>query len=83
MELGIRLIGIGQAPVHRYWDELLEQIQTGELDPTIMLTHRIDLEDLPKGYKMFNDKTDHMMKVFVQTKFSEPPAAGTPALTKL
>lgn len=83
MELGIRLIGIGQAPVHRYWEELLNQIRTGELDPTIMLTHRIDLEDVPKAYKMFNDKADHMMKVFVQTKFSEPPAHGTPALTKL
>jgi len=83
MELGIRVIGNGQAPVQKYWEELLKQIQSGQLDPTIMLSHRIELEDVAKAYRVFDAKEDGMMKVFVQTKFSDKPATGTPALTKL
>lgn len=85
MERGIRLIGNGQAPVHKYWVELLEMIQSGELDPTIMLSHRVDLKDMDKLYRKFDkrDEKDEIMKVFVQTKWSGPPAAGTPELAKL
>jgi threonine dehydrogenase-like Zn-dependent dehydrogenase len=82
MELGIRVIGNGQAPVHKYWKELLAQIQSGELDPTMMLSHRIDIEDVAKAYRIFDAKEDGMMKVFVQTKFSSPLAKGTPALKR-
>ncbi len=36
MEKGIRLIGNGQAPVHKWWEELLnEWIIPGKLDPTL------------------------------------------------
>ena len=81
MQRGIRLIGNGQAPVHKYWKELLQKIQTGELDPTQMLSHRVRMEDLDKVYYKFDAKEDGMQKVFVQTKFSFPRAPGTPELT--
>lgn len=36
MEKGVRLIGNGQAPVHLYWKEILEDyILTGKFDPTL------------------------------------------------
>lgn len=84
MQLGIRIIGNGQAPVHKYWDELLQQIRDGKLDPTIMLSHRVALEDIDKVYRKFDARKpeDSLMKVFVQTKFSDPPARGTPTLTR-
>lgn len=82
MQRGIRLIGNGQAPVHKYWEELLEKIKTGELDPVQMISHRVRLEDLDKVYYKFDNKEDGMQKVFVETKFSHPRAAGTPELTK-
>lgn len=81
MERGIRLIGNGQAPVHKYWGELLEMIQRGELDPAQMLSHRVRLEDLDKVYYKFEKKEDGMQKVFVETKFSFPRDPSTPALT--
>lgn len=81
MERGIRLIGNGQAPVHRYWEDLLKRIQTGEIDPLRMLSHRVRLEDIDKVYHKFDNKEDNMQKVFVQTRFSGPPAPGSPALT--
>lgn len=82
MERGIRFIGNGQAPVHLYWEDLLKRIQSGEIDPLKMVTHRVDMEDLAKVYYKFDKKEDHMQKVYVQTKFSAPPCAGSPALTR-
>ncbi|KAK3317123.1 chaperonin 10-like protein [Cercophora scortea] len=82
MQRGIRLIGNGQAPVHKYWEDLLQKIRTGELDPTQMISHRVRMEDMDKVYYKFDAKDDSMQKVFVETKFSFPRAEGTPELTK-
>ncbi|MCJ1403062.1 hypothetical protein MMC11_006285 [Xylographa trunciseda] len=81
MERGVRLIGNGQAPVHLYWEKLLSMIQEGKTDPLMMLSHRVDVSELDTVYDIFNKRGDHMQKVFVQTKFSDPAAPGTPALT--
>lgn len=81
MERGVRLIGNGQAPVHLYWDQLLKEIQQNKIDPLKMVSHRVRLEDLEEVYKRFNAREEGMQKVFVATKFSDPPAPGTPQLT--
>jgi threonine dehydrogenase-like Zn-dependent dehydrogenase len=81
MQRGIRLIGNGQAPVHLYWEELMDMIVKGELDPLQMVSHRVRLDDLGTVYKKFRDHEDQMQKVFVQTKFSGPKAEGSPELT--
>ena len=82
MERGIRLIGNGQAPVHKYWEQLLQMIRDGKTDPGIMLSHRLDLQDMVKIYAEFDKRGSNLQKVFVQTKFSDPPAKGTPELTR-
>jgi threonine dehydrogenase-like Zn-dependent dehydrogenase len=82
MERGIRLIGNGQAPVHKYWEDLLKKIQSGELDPMQMVSHRVRVEDLDKVYYKFDKREDAMQKVFVETKFSLPAYPGSPPLTK-
>jgi threonine dehydrogenase-like Zn-dependent dehydrogenase len=81
MERGVRLIGNGQAPVQMYWEELLGMVQKGELDPLEMVTHRVKLEELAEVYGRFDLKEEGMQKVFVETRFSKPPAPGSPALT--
>jgi len=85
MERGIRFIGNGQAPVHKYWEHLLKMIQTGELDPTVMITHRIPIEDVAVAYRKFDakDPKDGIVKIFVETKFSAQPSPGTPQTTRL
>ncbi|KAI1428699.1 GroES-like protein [Xylaria sp. FL1777] len=82
MERGIRLIGNGQAPVHKYWEELLQQIQTGDLDPLQIISHRVRVEDIDKVYYKLEKREDGMQKVFVETKFSLPACAGSPSLTR-
>ncbi|KAL8387032.1 hypothetical protein RB595_010208 [Gaeumannomyces hyphopodioides] len=81
MQRGVRLIGNGQSPVHKYWHELLERVQSNDIDPYQMLSHRVRLEDLDKVYYKFEKKEDAMQKVFVETKWSLPRAEGSPLLT--
>ena len=81
MERGIRLIGNGQAPVHLYWEKLLQMIQEGKTDPYTMLTHRVDIDEMATLYQKFDERADRIQKVFVQTRFSDPPAEGSPKLT--
>jgi threonine dehydrogenase-like Zn-dependent dehydrogenase len=83
MERGIRLIGNGQAPVHLYWEDLLKKLQDGTLDSYRMLSHRFALEDMEEVYKKYNERSEGIQKVFIQTKFSNPPAPGAPELTRL
>jgi threonine dehydrogenase-like Zn-dependent dehydrogenase len=84
MEKGIRLIGNGQAPVHLYWHEILnDYIATGKFDPTFVITHRFPLEDMPKLYAAFDERKAGLEKVFVETKFSAPPMTGCPKTTRV
>jgi len=83
MEKGITLRGTGQAPVQKYWKELLSKIESGEFDPTIILSHRFKIDEFRELYDAFDKKEMGIMKTFVQTKFSAPPAPGTPALSSL
>lgn len=82
MERGIRLIGNGQAPVHKYWESLLKMIQEKQIHPSKMVTHRVSLEDLDKVYYKFEAKEDGMQKVFVETKWSFPASENSPPLTR-
>jgi threonine dehydrogenase-like Zn-dependent dehydrogenase len=54
---------MGQTHVHRYLKPLLEHIQNGEIDPSYIITHRMKLEDAPKGYEIFKQKKDNCVKI--------------------
>jgi threonine dehydrogenase-like Zn-dependent dehydrogenase len=54
---------MGQTHVHRYLGPLLERIQNGEIDPSYIITHRLKLEDAPKGYEIFKQKQDNCIKI--------------------
>ncbi|KAG2440986.1 hypothetical protein HXX76_003839 [Chlamydomonas incerta] len=76
MEKGLTLKA-GQTPVQKYWGQLLEMVKSGKLDPTMVITHELPIEDAPRAYKIFNDKTDGCIKVVLKTGTtgSEPPGA--------
>jgi threonine dehydrogenase-like Zn-dependent dehydrogenase len=56
----------GQTHVHRYLRPLLERIENGDIDPSFVITHRMQLEDAPEAYRMFRDKRDDCIKVVMQ-----------------
>ncbi|KAI9808782.1 MAG: hypothetical protein M1825_003935 [Sarcosagium campestre] len=83
MEKGITLRGTGQAPVQNYWKDLLAKVVSGEFDPTIILSHRFKIDEFRELYDAFDKKEMGILKTFVQTQFSAPPAPGTPELSSL
>lgn len=54
---------MGQTHVQRFLPELLEFIENGDLEPADIITHRMSLEDAPKGYDIFNSKEENCRKV--------------------
>jgi threonine dehydrogenase-like Zn-dependent dehydrogenase len=59
-------IRAGQCHVHRYMKPLLERIVKGEIDPTMVITHRMPLADAAKGYDIFLNKEDGCEKVVLK-----------------
>ena len=47
-----------------------------ELDPTIVITHEMPLDEAAEAYKIFNDKNDGCVKVVLHTKFYEEDYSG-------
>ncbi|MGA9995185.1 MAG: zinc-dependent alcohol dehydrogenase [Pyrinomonadaceae bacterium] len=56
----------GQAHVQRYWGKLLEKIENGEIDPSFVITHRMRLDEAPKGFDIFNNKEDNCIKIVLK-----------------
>jgi threonine dehydrogenase-like Zn-dependent dehydrogenase len=56
----------GQCHVQRYMRPLLERIERGEIDPSFVITHRMQLDDAPKGFDIFNDKEDDCIKIVLK-----------------
>jgi threonine dehydrogenase-like Zn-dependent dehydrogenase len=47
----------------RYMEPMMEHVREGELDPTPLITHRMPLEDAPRGYEMFQRKEEGCVRV--------------------
>jgi len=56
---------MGQTHMHRYLHPLLKKIESAEIDPSFVITHRLKLEDAPNAYKTFRDKKDGCIKVMM------------------
>ncbi|WP_407292944.1 zinc-dependent alcohol dehydrogenase [Stutzerimonas zhaodongensis] len=52
----------GQQPGQRYAERIFQHILNGEMDPSYLLTHPMDLEQSPEGYKLFKHKTEQCMR---------------------
>ncbi|HET9697145.1 MAG TPA: zinc-dependent alcohol dehydrogenase [Terriglobales bacterium] len=53
----------GQTHMMRYMKPLLERIERGEIDPSFVISHKLSLEEAPRGYKIFRDKQEKCTKV--------------------
>ncbi|HEU4324373.1 MAG TPA: zinc-dependent alcohol dehydrogenase [Roseiflexaceae bacterium] len=51
-----------QQPGQRYADRLFGHIARGEVDPSYLLTHKMSLDDGPRGYELFKKKQDHCVR---------------------
>jgi threonine dehydrogenase-like Zn-dependent dehydrogenase len=65
MEKGLTL-KTGQTHVQHYMPGLLQAILDGKIDTTFLISHRMALEDAPKGYKMFHDQQNDVTKIVLK-----------------
>jgi threonine dehydrogenase-like Zn-dependent dehydrogenase len=56
-------IKTGQTHVQRYLPQLLDLVVQGKIDPSYVITHRLNLNDAPAGYEAFKHKKDNCIKV--------------------
>ncbi|HWE47796.1 MAG TPA: zinc-dependent alcohol dehydrogenase [Caulobacteraceae bacterium] len=65
MEKGLS-VKTGQTHVQKYLRPLLEMIGEGKIDTTFLISHRLPLEDAPRGYKMFKEQQNEVTKVVLK-----------------
>ncbi|MDQ1803495.1 zinc-dependent alcohol dehydrogenase [Chryseobacterium sp. CKR4-1] len=53
----------GQAPVHPIIDRLMKHVEHGEVKLDDIITHRLGLDEVAKGYEIFDKKEDGCVKV--------------------
>lgn len=46
----------GVTPVPAYWEEALDAVRKGLVDPTVIISHTLPLADGAKGYELFDSK---------------------------
>jgi threonine dehydrogenase-like Zn-dependent dehydrogenase len=56
----------GQTHVPRFHDELLRRVESGEIDPSFVITHTVPIDKGPEMYKTFRDKEDGCIKVVLK-----------------
>lgn len=57
---------MGQTNVHKYLQPLLEYIRQGKIDPSFVITHRLSLDDAPRGYEIFKHKQEECIKIVLK-----------------
>lgn len=57
---------MGQTHMQHYMEPLMDKIEEGEIDPSFVITHELDLEDAPDAYMTFKDKEDGCIKVMLK-----------------
>ncbi|HJP66124.1 MAG TPA: zinc-binding dehydrogenase, partial [Actinomycetota bacterium] len=50
---GLRLHFSGLCPVHAWWDEAMEAVRGGLIDPIPIISHRLPLAEAATGYELF------------------------------
>ncbi|MGO4709430.1 zinc-binding dehydrogenase [Chryseobacterium sp. 2TAF14] len=57
------MLRAGQSPVHAIIDKLMKHVENGEVKLDDIITHRLSLNDVAKGYELFDKKEDGCVKV--------------------
>ena len=65
MEKGLT-IRTGQTHVQRYATDLLRRIEESEIDTTFLISHRLPLEEAPRGYEGFKNAQNEWTKVVLK-----------------
>ena len=59
-------MGSGQAPVKKYNEYLRDLIITGKAKPSQIVSHRIDIKDVPEAYDKFDKRIEGYTKILIK-----------------
>jgi threonine dehydrogenase-like Zn-dependent dehydrogenase len=65
MNKGLQL-RTGQCHVQKYMKPLYDHVKNGDIDPSFVVTHRLELGKAPDGYETFKHKQDECVKVVLK-----------------
>jgi threonine dehydrogenase-like Zn-dependent dehydrogenase len=65
MNKGLQL-RTGQCHVQKYLKKLYDHVVAGDIDPSFVVTHRLELGEAPNGYETFKHKQDECVKVVLK-----------------
>jgi threonine dehydrogenase-like Zn-dependent dehydrogenase len=65
-ENDMALVQTGITRVQSQINGLAERNQKGEIDPSFIITHRLNLNDGPQGYNIFKHKEDDCVKIVLK-----------------
>jgi threonine dehydrogenase-like Zn-dependent dehydrogenase len=65
MNKGLQL-RTGQCHVQKYMKPLYEHIRNGDIDPSFVITHKLDLGEAPNAFETFKHKKDECVKVVLK-----------------
>lgn len=57
---------MGQTHTQKYMAPLLELILEGKIDPSVIISHRIRIDDGPEAYRSFNANKEEVRKVVIK-----------------
>lgn len=52
----IQITFSGVTPIPRYWEQTLDEVKAGRVDPTIIISHTLPLDEGAIGYELFASK---------------------------
>jgi len=57
---------VGICPAKRYMAKLISLVEQGRLDPSLIVTHTMGLEEAPRGYDIFANHKENCVKVLLK-----------------
>lgn len=55
----------GRTPAQKYYPQVFDAIESGEIDPSVLISHHLALEEIPAAYSRIAKKDSGFLKVFV------------------
>jgi threonine dehydrogenase-like Zn-dependent dehydrogenase len=56
---------VGLVNVRNNIPHLARLIETGRIDPSLLVSHHLPMGEIPRGYKIFDARTEGALKVLV------------------
>jgi threonine dehydrogenase-like Zn-dependent dehydrogenase len=50
----LRFVFGGICPIHAWWEQAMQAVADGKIDPLPIISHTLSLDEAPRGYEMFD-----------------------------